>query len=234
MIEKPQRPKKITNQDNKLPQTIQELIRRYDLDNTKVYDFLDDLVGHLKQTQTVVSATEPTGEDREKVWMQKGKNILNIGTITEYTKEGVKTSVNTSKIYLSGTKSTSNHIFQNTGIDKGNQYLYLGKLKSGTYTLSRQIIGTISGNIAFNIWKDSGTSISNLGAITELESDKSVTFTLIEETKLYFSGWINSGTVLDCTFCLQLEQGSETTEYEEYIKPKIYVINHNDVYEEFI
>ena len=44
MIEKPKRPKKISNQDNKQPQTIQELIRRYDLDNTKIYDYLDTLV----------------------------------------------------------------------------------------------------------------------------------------------------------------------------------------------
>lgn len=72
MIEKPKRPKKIPNQDNKQPQTIRELIRRYDLDNTKIYDFLDELVGTLKETQTVVSATEPTGDNREKVWMQQG------------------------------------------------------------------------------------------------------------------------------------------------------------------
>ena len=77
MIEKPKRPKKISNQDNKQPQTIQELIRRYDLDNTKVYDFLDELIQHLKKTQIVVSATEPTGNNREKVWIQKGKNLFN-------------------------------------------------------------------------------------------------------------------------------------------------------------
>lgn len=51
MIEKPKRPKKVPNQDNKQPQTIQELIRRYDLDNTKIYDFLDELVDFLKITQ---------------------------------------------------------------------------------------------------------------------------------------------------------------------------------------
>ena len=49
MIEKPKRPKKIPNQDNKQPQTIQELIRRYDLDNTKIYDFLDQLVDYLNE-----------------------------------------------------------------------------------------------------------------------------------------------------------------------------------------
>ena len=49
MIEKPKRPKKIPNQDNKQPQTIAELIRRYDLDNTKIYDFLDKLVNYLNE-----------------------------------------------------------------------------------------------------------------------------------------------------------------------------------------
>ena len=44
MIEKPKRPKKIPNQDNKQPQTIEQLIKRYDLDNTKIYNFLDELV----------------------------------------------------------------------------------------------------------------------------------------------------------------------------------------------
>ena len=55
MIEKPKRPKKIPNQDNKQPQTIQELIRRYDLDNTKIYDYLDSLVSQMNnQIQTVI------------------------------------------------------------------------------------------------------------------------------------------------------------------------------------
>ena len=52
MIEKPKRPKKIPNEDNKQPQTIQELIRRYDLDNTKIYDFLDDLVSQINLNKT--------------------------------------------------------------------------------------------------------------------------------------------------------------------------------------
>ena len=52
MIEKPKRPMKIPNQDNKQPQTIAELIRRYDLDNTKIYDFLDQLVEQLKFKNT--------------------------------------------------------------------------------------------------------------------------------------------------------------------------------------
>lgn len=44
MIEKPKRPKQPNIQDRQPPRTLQELINRYDLDNTKVYDFLDELV----------------------------------------------------------------------------------------------------------------------------------------------------------------------------------------------
>lgn len=61
MIEKPKRPKKIPNQDNKQPQTIQELIRRYDLDNTKIYDFLDELVGSLNKKDTYSTEEQVIG-----------------------------------------------------------------------------------------------------------------------------------------------------------------------------
>lgn len=44
MIEKPKRPKQPNIQDRQPPRTLQELINRYDLDNTKIYDFLDELV----------------------------------------------------------------------------------------------------------------------------------------------------------------------------------------------
>lgn len=44
MIEKPKRPKRLDIQDRQPPRTLQELINRYDLDNTKIYDYLDELV----------------------------------------------------------------------------------------------------------------------------------------------------------------------------------------------
>lgn len=49
MLEKPKRPKKIDIQDRQPPQTIQELINRYDLDNVNIYDFLDKLVDYLNE-----------------------------------------------------------------------------------------------------------------------------------------------------------------------------------------
>ena len=49
MLKKPIRVKQIQNQDRKQPQTISELIRRYDLDNTKIYDYLDYLIEELNK-----------------------------------------------------------------------------------------------------------------------------------------------------------------------------------------
>lgn len=62
MIEKPKRPKKIPNQDNKQPQTIQELTRRYDLDNKDIYDYLDSLILQInKQYKQTVENMYPIG-----------------------------------------------------------------------------------------------------------------------------------------------------------------------------
>lgn len=47
MIEKIQRKKQIDSQDKQQPQTIQDVIRRYDLDNEKIEDYLDYLVDYL-------------------------------------------------------------------------------------------------------------------------------------------------------------------------------------------
>lgn len=47
MIEKIKRRKQIDNQDKQQPQTAQDLIRRYDLDNKEIKDYLDYLVDYL-------------------------------------------------------------------------------------------------------------------------------------------------------------------------------------------
>ena len=49
MIEKPRRQKQLSNQDRQIPNNIQDLINRYDLDNYKIYDFLDYLVNYLNE-----------------------------------------------------------------------------------------------------------------------------------------------------------------------------------------
>lgn len=54
MIDKPKRPKQPSIQDRQPPRTLQELINRYDLDNTKIYDFLDGLVELINTREETV------------------------------------------------------------------------------------------------------------------------------------------------------------------------------------
>lgn len=56
MIEKPKRPKKPDIQDRQPPRKLQELINRYDLDNTKIYDFLDELVNQLNADRETIDS----------------------------------------------------------------------------------------------------------------------------------------------------------------------------------
>lgn len=49
MIEKIKRKKELNNQDKQSPQTIRDLMRRYDLDNTEIKDYLDYLVNYLNE-----------------------------------------------------------------------------------------------------------------------------------------------------------------------------------------
>lgn len=49
MIERPKRKKQLNNQDRQIPTNIQDLINKYDLDNTKIYNFLDYLVDYLNE-----------------------------------------------------------------------------------------------------------------------------------------------------------------------------------------
>ena len=57
MIDKPRRPKKTDIQDKQPPRSIQELMNRYDLDNTKVYDYLDYLVDKINEMEGANNGT---------------------------------------------------------------------------------------------------------------------------------------------------------------------------------
>ena len=83
MIEKPKRPKKIPNQDNKQPQTIQELIRRYDLENTKIYDFLDVLVLQINKEQETIeeSQLDVTETTFQNITVNKIRKNLKVCTL---------------------------------------------------------------------------------------------------------------------------------------------------------
>lgn len=48
-LEKIERPKKVNIADRLQPKTIEGLIRKYDLENEKIYDFFDKIVDFLNE-----------------------------------------------------------------------------------------------------------------------------------------------------------------------------------------
>lgn len=171
-----------------------------------------------KEIGVIVSPTEPTGNNRRKVWMQKGKNLLDLSNISSETLNGVTITRNEDgSITLNGTATTGFSIKQPVNLS----------LESGTYTHS--ITNKVT-DIFFSLDNKDGTMI---GSVEALETYK--TFTLNEKTTYSeYLIWINSGaTFSNYTFYPIICQGTDTA-YEKYIEPKIYVKNDNDVYEEFI
>lgn len=214
MIEKPKRPTKISNQDNKQPQTIEQLIRRYDLDNTKIYDFLDELSITLNETQTVVSATEPIGNNRGQVWIQKGKNLYNPSRYPLFQglwTEGEKIGFNDSGWYV---------VVPITGglpytISKTNNMIYC--CTTASYPKG--------GIVQVDTWTGSGN-------VNQLIKETS------PEAKYLFIGLLASSSATgtdkaNAIAGLQVEQGRVATPYEAYVEPKVYLKNDNGVYEEF-
>lgn len=49
MIEKIKIKTKLSNQDRQLPQTMQELVNRYDLENIEVTNKINELIDYLKE-----------------------------------------------------------------------------------------------------------------------------------------------------------------------------------------
>lgn len=168
-------------------------------------------------TDVVISATEPTGDNREKVWIQKGKNLFN------------KNNYNLYKGFIHG----ENLFF----VD--NNYantVYLRIEPNTTYTISRKIVDT-----DFAIGTGSFIPIANeqrINSYRDYKNEVSATITTGTEDKYIYIYllWSDGATATleEVLQGLQIEQGSTATEYEEYIEPKIYVKNDNNVYEEFI
>lgn len=160
-----------------------------------------------------VSPTQPT--TGEKVWLQKGKNLLNLNV--NQTKNDVTIISNSDgSITLNGTATADTRIDIPINLN----------LRAGTYTHSRN-------NITLD---NTYLSLDNINDTMLNKNSTERTFTINQNTDYnYYVIWFGSGVAFDnVTLYLQLEQGMVATGHEQYIEPKIYVKNDNDVYEEFI
>lgn len=80
MIEKPKRPKQPSIQERQPPRTLQELVNRYDLDNTKIYDFLDELVNQINDRENTVNSNITSLQNQID-----DKNIITVGIANNVT-----------------------------------------------------------------------------------------------------------------------------------------------------
>jgi hypothetical protein len=165
--------------------------------------------GDAKQIK--ISPTEPT--TGEEVWIQKGKNFLDLSQFKSQTINGVAfTNNKDGSITINGTAETS------FGVN-----FTIIPLKKGTYHLS---LNANTPNDFYIYNYDTNENILN----------KEQTSTLLQDyNNLGLDTWIKQGMTFDnITIRPQLEQGSTTTSYEAYIDKKIYTKNDNGVYEEFV
>ena len=157
MIEKPKRPKKIPNQDNKQPQTIQELIRRYDLENIDIYDFLDYLVDKTNNKPDVVDNLE-SKSTTDALSAKQGKELNEriAGTVLYEDSTGTRgtvtlneTSANFSYIEIFyGTSNSSYNISTRIAYPNGSCCRILWTGSTYSYYKDLQISGTSITNYA--------------------------------------------------------------------------------------
>lgn len=167
-------------------------------------EVLNTMQSNIEESCVVVSPTQP--ETGEKVWIQKGKNLISPSNIFK----GYDIEENTTDLTVYG-----------NGLTTG----WIQVLPNTTYTLS-------GGNrCRFQFKNDNGvvtyggTNATNPYSFTTLADTKYV--------RIYFYDYYNAPITYPELPKVQLEQGSTATEYEAYVEPKIWCKNDNGVFEEF-
>ena len=157
----------------------------------------DNIETEINNSGVVVSATEPQGESRKKVWIQKGKNLFN--------KDNVLTGYRLD--YSGGNFADTNYFISE----------YIPVVANQKYSVNYVVS-------ALNrvCWYDSNkTMINYTNTYSTVEMPSNAKYIRLCGEK----------SALDT---VQLEQNDTSSPYEAYVEPKIYVLNNNGVYEEFV
>lgn len=161
-------------------------------------------LNQIKDKLVVVSATEPTGDDREKVWIQKGKNLFDA---SKYIMD-LPQNTNSPWCYIKLEPNTQYTMSSNIPLDNNAAGLFIVTRGNTSPTTSEN-----------GVWNGNPRTItSDSEGYIGVRCRKVPNSTLADLT----------------TYQYQIEKGTTATEYEAYIDPKIYVKNDNDEYEEFI
>ena len=145
----------------------------------------------IPNSSLIVSSTEPTGKNRKKVWIQKGKNLVN-RIITGYDFLNITSAdirVNANWFITDFIPVTGGELYYAQGFSTYNKWWF---------DKDYQFISCTENNPT--IAPDNAVYLRLNGRIS------------------------NSSNMM-------VFQGTEKTNYEAYIEPKIYVKNNNGIYE---
>lgn len=185
--------------------------------NLAQQELIDDLGKEIDEAKEV-AVSDTTPEDKRKVWIKKGKNLAKINSfsaVNTYTGvQTVRVKVNpNSSIVISATK---NRI---AGVGMTNHLLYgIAYLKQ--YNKDNQLIKEEAGG-AYNL--PSG-SWSFEWALTTLEN--------CDYIVIDFSNNNGDSNYNTSVTNIQVEYGTQKTEFEPYVNNTISVLNDNGDYEE--
>lgn len=178
---------------------------------TEVDTKVTNIENAISESGVIVSATEPINENRKKVWLQNRKNLLN-------------KNVGFTNTYISNTGEI---------LTANNNALFNGyiSIKSNTiYTISTNT--NIS--FAFSFYDKNYNFIErDIGTSIKAFSYTSPSNAVYMRIHINMANIIITQTIID-GLDIMLEQNAIATKYEPYVEPKMYVLNDNNVYEEFI
>ena len=168
----------------------------------------------IEENQVIVSPTEPS-TDRKKVWLRHSSNLFDKNN------------------YI----STS--LFVGIG---GTSYQTASTLKGFIFNVSNYTTITISkiSSQRFGISASTGYPTSGGSATFIHDVDNQGTELTVDVTNYnyivvnYYSTTLDTLTEQQILDTIQIELGTEATTYEPYVDDKEYILNENDVYEEFI
>ena len=162
---------------------------------------------NYEEDKVIVSATEPTGVNRKKVWFKKGKNLFNksnvISNVNLVANGSIESDTSSSIHYI---KVTGGQIYIISS-NSDRQWVFntsAEKLSSSTQGAQR----TVTSGTSVQINVPSGHKYINIRHYPSIGEDN-----------------INQD--------IQAEQNPTATAYEAYVEPEIYILNNNNVYEKF-
>lgn len=223
--------------NNKLYRCKTTISTAENFNNTKWQEI--KIMEEIANTGTTVSSTEPTGNNKNKIWFKKGKNLFDIAAMLK--SRGISLPYTTEKngitftfqrdggIKVQGTASSNVQYYVFGSYNNTTEIDFPIDLKNGIKYTSSGGASDWSSGCQFVMYDYDGTNRRSIEF-----KNTSLTMNKDGYNPTAFLCNIQSGTTVDTIYYLQIEVGSTATNYEAPIEPEIYTKNNGEVYEKFV